>query len=447
MDYRSKLVVFTLSLLAGSAHAGYANLKAPENWQKTPTASLVRVAANDASFVGGVRTGFAGLTTSASMVQVPAAYRFAANAGKFAATAAFGWPGVFLLAGGLAYQWFTDNGLEVDDGVWKKNVIESSCPAGHSFVGSSCIGYYMSAALGTYASKGAACASYSRPSNATWNYTGNYLVDGMQCKYQAYNNATPPTYSFPYTGTLSISTLPPSTFTGKIPVTQIEFETTMSPQAVPVGVPQVWPLTSPMWWPVNPTPIINPSPGSNPVSQPLRIPQGEPVMVPNPNYDPVTDPNPNIWRQPVIDVVPAPTPDAPWRVDLQPKDIFKPTPDSQLEPESVPDPANDPDAKPSEKSDFCVDNPNVLACQIVDLGTLEPQLIPNENKPLSIEKESGFGPENGTCPAPKTAVVAGLTLSMPFDLICDFASAIRPLLIGFAWLSAAFTFFGFARKD
>lgn len=41
----------------------------------------------------------------------------------------------------------------------------------------------------------------------------------------------------------------------------------------------------------------------------------------------------------------------------------------------------------------------------------------------------------------------GQSISMPMTGICDFASAIRPIIIGMAWLSAALVFFGLSRKD
>jgi hypothetical protein len=35
---------------------------------------------------------------------------------------------------------------------------------------------------------------------------------------------------------------------------------------------------------------------------------------------------------------------------------------------------------------------------------------------------------------------------MPFDLICQFADGIRPVLIGLAWLGAVLAFLGLGRK-
>ena len=63
-----------------------------------------------------------------------------------------------------------------------------------------------------------------------------------------------------------------------------------------------------------------------------------------------------------------------------------------------------------------------------------------------IVKNAGWGPDNGSCPSPKTIQFSFASIDMPFDLLCTFANGIRPLVIGLAWLSAAFSFFGFARR-
>lgn len=98
------------------------------------------------------------------------------------------------------------------------------------------------------------------------------------------------------------------------------------------------------------------------------------------------------------------------------------------------------------KEDFCKDNPRSMACKEFNFGDISPDVVGSKTVNLGITKAADFGPATGVCPAPKTVTVMGITLSMPFTLLCDFARAINPLLIGFAWLSATLTFFGFARK-
>lgn len=99
--------------------------------------------------------------------------------------------------------------------------------------------------------------------------------------------------------------------------------------------------------------------------------------------------------------------------------------------------------------DHCEKYPNTLAClKKGDPGTLEAKPVTNKNVDVSsITPRSGFGPSTGSCPAGTTINVNGTSITIGFDMICQFADMIRPLVIGFAWLSAAFSFFGFARRD
>lgn len=98
-------------------------------------------------------------------------------------------------------------------------------------------------------------------------------------------------------------------------------------------------------------------------------------------------------------------------------------------------------------SDFCKKNPTALACVSPNLGELTDQPLGNENVALSITADSGWGAGVGSCPAPRTVQLSSISLSMPFDLLCDFAQGIRPVVIALAWLAAALGFIGFARRD
>lgn len=80
------------------------------------------------------------------------------------------------------------------------------------------------------------------------------------------------------------------------------------------------------------------------------------------------------------------------------------------------------------------------------LGTLIPDTIVNRVVDVSAITPRGSG-QSGTCPAPRTITVSGRTINLGFDKLCEFASMVRPLFIGFAWLAAGLSFFGFSRKD
>src|SRR5665647_179597 len=120
-------VILGLLCASGSSFAGYATLIKPANVTFGSSGTLLRGAVNDVSYAGGVisATG-TGIQAGAKFVTLPVAYTYAANAAQFAATAAFGNPLLFLALGAasVAYQYFTDEGYSVIDGVWKKETAD-----------------------------------------------------------------------------------------------------------------------------------------------------------------------------------------------------------------------------------------------------------------------------------------------------------------------------------
>lgn len=203
------------------------------------------------------------------------------------------------------------------------------------------------------------------------------------------------------------------------------------PQRLPSGVP--YPLD-----PDRPI-IINPDPANPGNPLPLKVPQGSPKPVP--------DTQPQRYEQPTITITPTPTKEDPTRVDV------KPGTESSESPEGLPGPTPvGPGAQPSgprdpeDPPDLCEKHPDVLACQKLKPGELEPQRLENKNVPLAINAEGGF-PSGGACPAPRSVSLLGQTFEFSMQAFCDFATAIKPLLIGFAWLMAAMTFLGVARRE
>lgn len=104
------------------------------------------------------------------------------------------------------------------------------------------------------------------------------------------------------------------------------------------------------------------------------------------------------------------------------------------------------ETKEQPQEDFCTANPRSMACKEFTLGEVAGEAVASNTVNLAINKAPSFGPDSAACPAPKTVTVLGINLVMPYTLLCDVAAMIRPLLIGFAYLSAALTFFGFAKK-
>lgn len=209
---------------------------------------------------------------------------------------------------------------------------------------------------------------------------------------------------------------------------------------MPERVPWELPYPSPL--PVE-RPWINPAPGPDPEHRPRFVPTGDPVK--NPDYNPSADPSPDNqpWKQPGVRIVPSPTDAEPWRVDYQPTNRPASGPEPQPDQDEGPGQGN-PSDKPIENADLCEKHPDIVACAKMD--EVQPEDVDNEDKPLTITPENGWGNENAACPAPVTKQVAGLNLEMSWQPFCDFAKGIRPVVIAMAWLSAALLVLGIARK-
>lgn len=199
---------------------------------------------------------------------------------------------------------------------------------------------------------------------------------------------------------------------------------------------------------VNTTPRPDLTPGSP------AAPKTNPTPTPGENGKPGGQPDPNPDGKPGSQ--PDPTPDG------SPSDKTKPDPDGSPSGKDKPDPSNTPDGKDDPKPDekpkeddkpkesgglLCEVFPNILAC--AEKGNIEEQEEPF--KIPNIQNETTFSPDfflpdNGVCPAPRTATYLGITMEFKYDLICRFAEMIRFLVIGIAAVVAAFIMFS-SRKD
>lgn len=125
--------------------------------------------------------------------------------------------------------------------------------------------------------------------------------------------------------------------------------------------------------------------------------------------------------------------------------------------------------KTESKGEFCTTNPTSKECDSTGSGGTEdgkcrpgdtsagcaelgsiPEATPvnNVNKAMTITKDTGWGASNAACPAPQVLNLALVgTVNVPWDLFCQFAEGIRPIVLGLSYLTAAFTFFGIGRKS
>jgi hypothetical protein len=216
------------------------------------------------------------------------------------------------------------------------------------------------------------------------------------------------------------------------PVTVEQIEADMAgkplPATLPLGVPYPLDPSAPF--------IFNPTPGDSPIGQPLRVPQGNPVPVPNTN--------PQQYRQPVTRWASSPTASEPWRMSADPQDVISESPQGMTEPQS--ETSGTPSGEKPEQFDLCKEHPDIIACQVFKPDELDAKPIVDKQVPLALNAEGGF-PMGGSCPQPKSVVLMGKTFAFSMQPLCDFALGIKPLLIGFAWLSAALVFLGVARRE
>lgn len=217
-----------------------------------------------------------------------------------------------------------------------------------------------------------------------------------------------------------------------------EVEPDIIPRLKPL--PDAVPNTAPS--PGLPLPVDLPSlnPDGSGAPQTRRYPSGDPVLVPGSD--------PQQWRQPYIDVVPRPTMRDPWQVDMQPGETTQDNPGPNPDPTDRPtdDPGTGVPRDPTSGEDqrqLCDVYPDIVACQ--KLGTIDAEPLPEQIIPVAISPAGGTG-GGGSCPAPRSVTIAGKTYTFGFDMICQVASGIRPIVIALAWLSAILSFMGLSRR-
>ncbi len=449
MAHRLRLVAVAALCVFGASYASafYASPTPPPGFSGTP-GNWTFAPPSGAQQVDKIirQSGGSGLKvpTSGAPVSVPVGYRLKAQAARVAAAAVFANPYVRLAFGIAAWLGVAKVVWDSVNQTWHvtKDPLDLST-------------YYKTVYTGEqeFLTFDSACTSgvAALPGTGGWVYSV-VSSSNNQCKYrQSWNgtvfgeaflsitehqrtvNGCPVGWTMSPAGCLSPALDQPN-FVDKLAPPDAD---TM-PQSVPGELPTGTPL------PVD-QPFFNPSPGANPASRPIFVPTGDPIA--NPDYDPLspTSPSNQPYFQPGVRIVPSPTATEPWRVDVQPVNRPTDSPDPNPNPQPEPDPNNPDKPKPEEQQSLCEKHPDVVAC--AKTGTVEAVPVPNENKQLTINKDTGYGPESGTCPQPKTATVMGKTLSFKYDLLCDFSGQIKPIVIAFAWLSAALTFFGFSRKD
>lgn len=98
------------------------------------------------------------------------------------------------------------------------------------------------------------------------------------------------------------------------------------------------------------------------------------------------------------------------------------------------------DKKQPEVQGLCDQYPDILACDKQpekEIEEAELPEIPSEEISLVFTPDNVF-PVTGTCPEPVQFAAFGKTFAFSLQPVCDVAKMLRPVIIAFAWLVAAF---------
>lgn len=454
------LVVFAFTY-THIAHAAYAQLKPPPGWSQGMGAAVpgqagvfaFGSAANASSFKGTTVLTNAALSVAGQYVVVPVAMRTAANAAAVAAEYSFGNPLLFAaaLAAPFAYNYYKSSGFTVIDGKWQKQkfqpcngtCLEWSVNGQGEFIWASSITAAASAwATANSVSSSTDSIAYSviscNQSASSCKFNQKQTIKNLPPDPDSVSNVVMTFYMVSQTTPNGTPYLEPATKEG--------FINDMKDKQLPDQLPKELPLIQlPIEMPIlNPNPAIDPlpAPAAKPVARPLWIPTGDPVA-----SSPAT--NPQTWNQPGQNVTGSPTNSDPWRVNVEPLPKTKTNSTPNTGAETITDPVVgnpvDPSTPAPESDPLCTLFPDIVAC--AKLGTpAAPSDVQNTDKPMTITKEPGFGPSDGSCPAPRSINLSFGTVDMPWTSICGLAEGMRPFFIAFAYLGAALSFFGIGRK-
>ncbi|MDO4226830.1 virulence factor TspB C-terminal domain-related protein [Neisseria sp.] len=112
------------------------------------------------------------------------------------------------------------------------------------------------------------------------------------------------------------------------------------------------------------------------------------------------------------------------------------TPDTANPTQTIP---NQPGSQQNqEQRDFCQMNPTAAACMELGSGDYEDLDVPESELDLNFEPADIFQTD-GVCPEPKTVDLGMFgTVEFSYQMLCDFASKIRPILVAMTVLMCAY---------
>lgn len=415
------LLAALLLAFAGSSSAASVAMKPPVGITGNPAMSTGWSTASNfvgnfsaASFSGGFTTNVGG-----KAVTMPAAMRMAANAGQFAISAVRLSPAA--LIGSAVVAWLLSQGIEYIDGQWKKKDASDN-------------GSPIAGKLWYHTGYQTACT----PENpCTWSD----VKSDFETKY----GKNLPQY---YIGGARIT----GTCTGSSTSAQCPFEyqwndgkwynggmATFYVQSA--SQPQYVPATEADFAPLATAPLpdaVADELAPKGVALPMENPVFDPPYVDEPLGEPYVDPVTGKRYQDNVRVTP--------QSDGKTADVQTHKQEVDEEGDPATDPTTGVEAPPEKQDDFCKKNPEASSCKPFD----EPPDLDLEKKenPFSLNPVSGFGADSASCPAPQNLfTVGGQAVAWDWGNFCKFAQGIRPLIIGFAWLTAIMIVVSVGRRN
>lgn len=209
-----------------------------------------------------------------------------------------------------------------------------------------------------------------------------------------------------------------------ITLTEQDFVERVADKPMPSTVPTELPPGTPL--PVD-RPVVNPSTGDNPSPLPFRVPTGQPQPIPNTN--------PQQYKQPYVDIIPAPTDDNPFQVDVKPGETTSTDPNPVTNPE--PDPNAEDKPTPEEDKSLCEKHPDILACAKPELDTPDGE-IPKTTREITYQVDNTFG--GGACPANVYSNIGGKNIMVyEWSRTCGVVTTyIKPIILLLSALGALF---------
>jgi hypothetical protein len=434
--YRNALRGLLAALAVGGfqvAHAAYTNATPPPNYKAAvgTAQATYAAAANDRTLQNFIRqVGGATVTAGGQAVKMTVGYKLGHAAGRVAAAVVYAHPGVRTAVGiaawiAGAYIW------DQATGKWTRLDTNQAPSTGYLYKSTSrpeSDPWHSTPQFACQAELAARSPSFTSPNSISlmsFDETSCLFAmrhevwgdNGFQSVTLQKKPSNCPAGSYETPAGCS-PTPPPNT------VTEEEFVNDLANKPMPSTVPKE--LPSPTHLPVeSPSPILNPTEGDNPTPSPMRVPTGDPIPIPNTN--------PQQYRQPYVDIVPSPTVDNPWRVDVKPGET------TSTNPNPVENPAPDGQDKPAEEQDksLCEKHPDILACSKPELDVPDGE-IPKATKQITYAEEGGFG--GGSCPSNVYANLHGKqTMVYEWTRTCSVVSTyIRPIILLLGAMGALF---------